>query len=183
MIDENKLIEQAKYGDQDAFSILYKKYYKLLRYIIYDLVKNEETTKDILSSTFLKAYNKLTSYTKPLSFRAWLKTIAVNTAIDYIRNNVLNRKSDSIDKDTNPIQLNDSELDPEAVIINNENYLTLEKALPLLSEKFQKLLYLRYFENCSYEQIGAKLNMPTSTVRSDLYKAKRRLRKIFNKLI
>lgn len=182
MKEENILIEQAKLGDSKAFNQLYDKYYKLIRYIIFDIIKNDEITQDLLSTTFIKAFNKLHSYVNPISFEAWLKTIAVNTAIDYIRASKDLQKNDSIDIESNYIQLEDTALDPESDMIKTEDVELLKIALTRLRSKYRNLLELRYYKGLSYDQLSASLNIPIGTVKSDLNKAKHRLKAIFQKL-
>ena len=50
--EEKILIEKAKHGDEKAFKQLYDNYYRLIRYIIYDAIKDEEATADLLSVIF-----------------------------------------------------------------------------------------------------------------------------------
>ena len=45
--EEKILIEQAKHGDNKAFDQLYERYHKLIRYIIFDIVKDDELTQDL----------------------------------------------------------------------------------------------------------------------------------------
>lgn len=51
------------------------------------VVKNTDIADDLTSVVFTKAYEKLSMYTQHISFNMWLKTIAVNASIDYIRRN------------------------------------------------------------------------------------------------
>ena len=103
--DEDLLIQQAKLGKQDAFTELYDRHHKLIRYIIYDIVKNEDVADDLLSVTFTKAFSRLESYVNPISFEMWLKTIAINSSIDYIRRMKKEKANYWIDDDANSLQL------------------------------------------------------------------------------
>ena len=103
--DEDLLIQQAKLGKQDAFTELYDRHHKLIRYIIYDIVKNEDVADDLLSVTFTKAFSRLESYVNPISFEMWLKTIAINTAIDYIRSSKNEKQNPFIVPEIKPLFL------------------------------------------------------------------------------
>ena len=116
--EEKILIEKAKHGDEKAFKQLYDNYYRLIRYIIYDAIKDEEATADLLSVTFTKAFKRLDYFVETISFEAWLKTIAVNTVIDYIRKNKNQQDNISIDNEDNTIQIS-SDNDPETDLINS----------------------------------------------------------------
>ena len=64
--DEDNLIRQAKLGDQKAFSTLYDRHKPLIRYIIFDIVKNDDVADDLLSVTFTKAFSRIDSYVNPI---------------------------------------------------------------------------------------------------------------------
>ena len=151
--DEDLLIQQAKLGKQDAFTELYDRHHKLIRYIIYDIVKNEDVADDLLSVTFTKAFSRLESYVNPISFEMWLKTIA----------------------DSN-------DLSPEEVIMKQETVEQLKVALHKLRSKYRNILELRYFKGLSYEELATELGVPIGTVKSDLNKAKKRLREFFDNI-
>lgn len=180
MEDENALINQAKQNDEKAFSKLYDMHYKLIRYIIWDLVKDEEVTNDLLSVTFTKAFKKIDSYVNPISFQAWLKTIAINTVIDWVRANKEKQNEYSIDSEESKIQL-PADTTPESDLIKSESVDNLRKALKLLRSKYRNLLELRYFGNLSYEELSAELGIPVGTIKSDLNKAKKKLKFFYQK--
>ena len=80
------------------------------------------------------------------------------------------------------IQLEETAPDPESDMIKTENIELLRIALSRLRSKYRNLLELRYYQGLSYDQLSVKLGIPIGTVKSDLNKAKRRLREIFHKL-
>lgn len=179
---EDLLIEQAKLGKQDAFTELYDRHHKLIRYIIYDVVKNDDVADDLLSVTFTKAFACINSYVNPISFEMWLKTIAVNTAIDYIRSTKNEKQNHYIDSDENYIQLDNNDLSPEDTIIKEETVEQLKVALRKLRFKYRNILELRYFKGLSYEELAQELSVPIGTVKSDLNKAKKKLREFFDNI-
>ena len=85
-IDAAKLMDQAREGDQGAFSLLYEQYATPLYRYIYFRVTRKEDSEDILQTVFLKAYRALPKFRNqgknPLSF---FYTIARNAIIDYRR--------------------------------------------------------------------------------------------------
>ena len=181
-VEESKLIEKAKHGDEKAFKELYNKYYRLLRYIIYDIVKDDDVTADLLSITFIKAFKGINRFAENISFEAWLKTIASNTAIDFYRQKRRKQNDYSIDNEDNTLQLIDEDSDHEAEIIKAENINLLKEALSKLRKKYQNLLTLRYYQGLSYEELSVALNIPIGTVKSDLNKAKHKLRYYFQNI-
>lgn len=179
--EEKILIEQAKHGDERAFKKLYDKYYRLIRYIIFDSIKNEEKTADLVALTFSKAFQRLDYFAENISFEAWLKTIAINSVIDSFRRDRNKQIDLSIDDEESSIQIS-TDNDPETDMIKSESLEILRVALTRLRSKYRNLLELRYFKNLSYNELSAELGIPVGTIKSDLYKAKRRLRTIFNNI-
>ena len=182
MKDESILINQAKEGIEGAFGKLFNMYYNTIKYTIYNIVKNKDVTDDLVSVTFTKAFNKIASYTNPISFEMWLKTIAINTAIDYIRSSKNEKQNHYIDSEDNYIQLDSNDLSPEEVIMKQETVEQLKVALHKLRSKYRNILELRYFKGLSYEELATELGVPIGTVKSDLNKAKKRLREFFDNI-
>ena len=120
------LVEQAKNGSERAFSELYNKYYNTVWFTVYNIVKNKDVTEDLISVVFTKAYTKMDSYTEHVSYEMWLKTIAVNSSIDYIRRMKNEKLNNYIDDEETTIQLSDVTNSPEDdVIIKEKLKLTL----------------------------------------------------------
>ena len=173
------LVEQAKNGSERAFSKLYDKYYKTMWFTIYNIVKNRDVTEDLISVVFTKAYLKRESYTEHISYEMWLKTIAVHSSIDYLRRMKNEQLNNYIDDEDNTIQLSDVTNSPEDELVLKEKLkLTLE-AIPTLKKKYRDLLQAR-IEGLSYKQIGERLAMNELTVKSELNKARSKLRQKTN---
>lgn len=173
------LVEQAKNGSERAFSKLYKKYYNTVWFTIYNIVKNRDVTEDLISIVFTKAYLKRESYTEHISYEMWLKTIAIHSSIDYIRRMKNEQLNNYIDDEDNTIQLPDVVNSPEEEMVLKEKLkLTLE-AIPTLKKKHRDLIQAR-MEGLSYKEIGEKLAMNELTVKSELNKARSKLKQKTN---
>lgn len=173
------LVEQAKNGSERAFGKLYEKYYNTVWFTVYNIVKNRDVTEDLISVVFTKAYLKRESYTEHISYEMWLKTIAVHSSIDYLRRMKNEQLNNYIDDEDNTIQLSDVTNSPEDELVLKEKLkLTLE-AIPTLKKKYRDLLQAR-MEGLSYKQIGERLAMNELTVKSELNKARSKLRQKTN---
>ena len=134
------LVEQAKTGSVRAFNTLYNKYEKTVWFTVYNIVKNRDVADDLVSVVFTKAYMKMESYTEHVSYEMWLKTIAVNSAIDYLRKMKNEKLNNYIDDEETTIQLTDVEKSPEEdLIIKEKLKLTLE-AIPTLKKQYRELI-------------------------------------------
>ena len=184
MTDEEKqqvfdLIKQAKEGKQSAFTKLYNRFNRVIYNTIYYIVNNKDAADDLLSVTFTKAFSKLDSYVNNISFEMWLKTIAINSSIDYIRHTKKERANYWIDDDANSLQLNDSAgYSPEEDYIFAEKSVNLENALSRLRWKYRNIIELRSIQNLSYKQIAEQLGLSESQVKSRLNKAREKLKEL-----
>lgn len=178
--EEKLLVEQARDGSERAFSTLYNAYKKTVWYTAFKVVNNTDVADDITSQVFTKVYLKLKSYTHHLSFEMWLKTITVNTAIDYIRRNKKEQLNNYIDEEDSTIQLSGLEHSPEDNLIFQQNINIVMDCIPRLKKKYRDLIYAR-LDGKSYQQISEELAIPEATVKTCLNKARQRLREMFNK--
>lgn len=169
------LIEQAKKGSQKAFSELYYRYKSNIWYTILNVVKNTDVADDLTSIVFTKAYEKLSTYVNHISFEMWLKTIAVNASIDYIRRNKKEQLNNYVDEDENPIQLSALEKSPEEDLILKEKLDIVLQAIPTLKRKYRDLINAR-IDGLSYKEIANKLAMNELAVKGDLNKARQKLK-------
>ena len=169
------LVEQAKNGSQLAFTKLYNTYNKMVWFTIFNIVKNNDVTDDLVSVVFTKAYKKLDSYVNHISFEMWLKTIAVNASIDYIRRNKKEQLNNYVDEDENPIQLSALERSPEEDLILKEKLDIVLQAIPTLKRKYRDLINAR-IDGLSYKEIANKLAMNELAVKGDLNKARQKLK-------
>lgn len=173
------LVEQAKTGSERAFSELYNKYYKTIWFTVYNIVKNRDVTEDLISIVFTKAYLKMDSYTEHISYEMWLKTIAVNSSIDYIRRMKNEKLNNYIDDEETTIQLSDVEKSPEDSFIVKEKLKLALEAIPTLKKQYRELIQSR-IEGLSYKDIAEKLAIDELTVKSNLNKARNILKQKIN---
>lgn len=173
------LVEQAKSGSERAFNKLYLQYKQTIWFTIYNIVKNRDIADDLVSVVFTKVYMKLESYVSHISFEMWLKTIAVNTSIDYIRRMKKEQLNNYVDDDESTIQLSDVERSPEEDLVLKEKLKIVLEAIPTLKTKYRELITAR-MEGLSYKDIAEKLAMDELTVKSELNKARQKLKQKTN---
>ena len=90
LLDEWKIIQAAQ-KNPAAFGSLYKRYFPQIFKFIYKRTDNEQLTGDITAQVFLKALQKLSSYSfKGVPFSAWLYRIASNEVVQHLPHTLLN---------------------------------------------------------------------------------------------
>lgn len=177
--DIKDLVEQAKTGSVRAFNTLYSRYEKTIWFTIYNIVKNRDVADDLVSVVFTKAYMKKESYTEHISYEMWLKTIAVNASIDYLRRMKNEKLNNYIDDEETTIQLSDVAKSPEDDLVIKEKLKIVLETIPTLKKKYRDLITAR-MEGLSYKDIAEKLAMNEITVKSELNKARTLLKQKTN---
>lgn len=173
------LIKQAKEGKQKAFTELYNKYSNTIYNTIFFIVKNKDVADDILSITFCKAFQKIDSFVNNISFELWLKTIAVNSSVDYIRHVKKEKENMFLDDEENTVQLSSTvDYSPEEIYTYNETKERIKKALDSINWKYKNIIELRTNKNLSYKQIGEELNLTEMQVKALLNKAREKLKSL-----
>lgn len=177
--DIKLLVEQARQGSEKAFNQLYYTFKKTIWWTAYKMVHNIDVADDIVSMVFTKAFTKLDTYTQHISFEMWLKTITLNTAIDYIRRNKKEQLNSYIDDEDNTIQLQELDHSPEENYINQQNVEIVKDCMSRLRKRHRDLIQMK-LDGLTYQQIAEKLAMPEATVKGSLNKARQRLKELFN---
>lgn len=176
--NEKLLIEQVKQGNVKAFNNLYHKYKDTVWTAAYFVVKNKDIADDITSIVFTKAWYKRETFVDNISLKMWLKTIATNSAIDYIRRTKKEQLNAYIDDDNSFIQVRDSENSPEEAMLASEKLKIVLGLIPKMKKKYRDVLTYR-IEGKSYKQIAELLDSNELAVKSDLNKARQHLRKMY----
>ena len=111
----------------------------------------------------------------------WLKTIAINLSIDYIRKYKYEKLNNYIDDEDNKIQLNSYSNSPEKDLILREELELVSKLIPTLKRK-QKELLIAKIEGKEYKDIAEQFNLSETAAKTLVYKARKNLRRKLNKV-
>ena len=182
--DDLILVEQAKMGDEKAFSSLLNRYRDSIYFMLLKMVNNTSDAEDLTIEAFGKAFRFIDSFTPEYAFSTWLFRIATNNCIDFIRKKQLSPPPiDQAQEDVDNMTVNiQSDLpDPEERLINAQETAVLREIVSQLKPRYRKLIELRYFKEYSYEEIAAEMNLPIGTVKARLFRAKSLLFNIFAK--
>lgn len=165
---------------KEYFSILIERYEKkITRYVSRITRVNKEDQEDIIQNIFIKAYININSFDTSLSFNSWMYRIAHNEVIDWSRKVKTKIKYGHYDYDNEVLNwaadTNHFLQDLEIKDIR-EN---IEKTIHLLELKYREVLYLRYVEDYSYEEISDILKKPSGTIATLINRAKKKFKEIY----
>lgn len=177
-------IQKAKENPEE-FHHLFDKYYSQMINYILRRTGDTALSKDITANTFLKALQNLSKYEwKGVPFSSWLYRIAINEIKLHFRKNsrifalteerALDLKSElTADQDL---------LHTEETIQKNLQYKRMNQALCKLKEKYQTVLTLRYYEELSIKDISCILQINENTVKTQIYRGLKHLKKAYETL-
>jgi RNA polymerase sigma-70 factor (ECF subfamily) len=172
-------IEQAKNGDQIAFTFLLDQYWNEVYGFMLKRTENETDAEDISIETFAKAFDKINTYNPEFQFNTWLIAIAKNVHIDLLR-----KKKSSLlveitdEEDYQAYNVPDSSPSAEDELITEQNLSQLLRFIKELKPPYHEVIQLRYFQEMSYQEISDKIQEPLSNVKIKLLRAKKLLAEI-----
>lgn len=170
-IAHNTLIESCKKQSHKAQMEVYRLFYKSVYNTCFRILRRQDEAEDAMQDSFIKAFDKIKAYNSDTSFTAWIKRIAINTAIDALR-----KKKVALVELDERIALAEEDIDDF-----NENMLKVEAikaGINNLSEGYRLVLTLHLIEGYDNDEIAEILNITPSTVRSQYIRGKKRLLEI-----
>ena len=85
MKEDSDIIKEVIAGQNKSFSLLVERHQRALLRLSYRFTREQSMAEDIVQESFLKAYQKLSSFEGRSSFKSWLFQITVNTAKNKLR--------------------------------------------------------------------------------------------------
>jgi RNA polymerase sigma factor (sigma-70 family) len=163
------LVERCKAGDRSAHYELYKLYSRAMYNVSYRITGREEDAEDALQEAFISAFKNMGSYRADATFGAWLKRIVVNKSINVLKK----RKYELIPED----ELWDrAEEEPAGHYKEELTVDRVKRAIQALPDGYRSVLSLYLLEGYDHQEIGEILGISESTSKSQLNRAKAKLR-------
>lgn len=172
-----KLVQRAlKKGDQKAYAELMGRYKDTIFFMLLKMIRDKDDADDLTIEAFGKAFSHLHQYTPDYAFSTWLFKIATNNCIDFIRHR---KEAVSLDKTYTTADGGEFSIEPKSEFLNPEEKAIKKQKIQLMQSvvekmqpRYRRLVELRYFEERTYEEIAAELELPIGTVKAQLFRAR-----------
>lgn len=177
ILSDEQLIERYAAGDNQALETLIGRNLKMVCNFLYRLVKSKEEAEDLAQETFVKSWKSLARFDREKKYKAWILTIAKNTALDHLKKKqceVLLEDEDGLDFLEN---MADSEDLPDEMMARQGLAEELDVLLRTLPAKSRIVLHLYFQEQMTFQEISEVLGEPLNTVKSRQRRALLALRK------
>jgi RNA polymerase sigma-70 factor (ECF subfamily) len=166
---EAQLIRQACEGDGLAVRALYERYAPRVYAVVRRIAGEEDLAQDYAQEAWIRAIRALPTFRGDARFSTWLHRIAVNSALQALR------KADTRSKREAPM--------PEALPVHPEEGDVLlgdllERAMDRLPDGMRQVLILHDVEGYTHEEIGEFLGVTSGTSKSQLFKARGKMREL-----
>ncbi|MEW6237099.1 MAG: sigma-70 family RNA polymerase sigma factor [Candidatus Omnitrophota bacterium] len=163
---------------EDFAAELAERHGRMVYTAAYRILGDADDAEDVLQDVFLKLLRTDGSLLRSDAVREWgayLRVMAVRCAVDFLRRDRLHRSenTESFEQLAAPAEYN-----PHRLAEQKQMAALLRQALQSLSEREAQIFALRYFEELSYEEIAAQLDLNTTLVGVVLHRARQRLREI-----
>ena len=180
---DDELVERTLNGQLEAFDELVHRYLKRVFAFVFQLVNNREDAEDLVQDTFVRAFQRLCTYQRGRDFVAWLMGIAAREVLKHRRQCAKRAQLMIISHDDLPeaTMIADYATDDSHPIsnqmLNVELRLDIQRALAKLTPLERAALHLCLVEGYSSSEAAQILGCAAVTVRTHLWRAKRKLRK------
>jgi RNA polymerase sigma-70 factor (ECF subfamily) len=168
-------VSQARGGDAAAWDALFRRYQLPLYVYIFELVRDEQTSLDIVQETFINAARHLDSLRDDAKFGSWLFGIAHQKCIQRWRK----QAREEMLREEFAGAPAEFDAGPDDLLIREEQEAEFVKLLNQLPPPQRSVLLLHFVEEFSLEEIAGITGVSIGTVKSRLHYAKKTLRKIY----
>lgn len=178
-VSEKKIIEKVLGGDANAFEELVLRCEKTVYNLALRMVGDRDDAFDMTQEAFIKAYGSLSSFRGDSKFSVWIYRITTNVCLDFLRSKSRKQQvsltvSDDDDEDAQ-LDIPDPKADPEQQLIKKISMQSVEEGLKTLPDKQRQILVMRELGGMSYAEIGKALSLEEGTVKSRIFRARKRL--------
>lgn len=161
------LITQALSGKKSAWITLVKRYEKGIYNYALRMVNNHADAMDLMQDIFIALFRNLHTFRAESPFKGWLFKIAHYRCIEYYR-----RKRPMQSLDDTPEQIDEESGDcPEQALFFQQQSSVLINIMKKLPIKQKLVVELKFFQQCTFEDIAQQLGISTNTAKSQLYSA------------
>jgi len=167
-------VQQARDGKPAAWDALFRRYQLPLYVYVFELVRNEQTSLDIVQETFIAAARHIGGLRDDEKFGSWLFVIAHQKVVQFWRK----RGGKEILFNEIPESPDEFENSPDNLLIRREQEAEFMNLLDQLPLPQRSVLLLHFVEDFSLEEIARITEAQLGTVKSRLHYAKKALRKL-----
>lgn len=176
LADLAELIRRSQTGQLEAFEQIYNLYKRKVYGLAYNLTRDHQTAEDLIQDIFLKIFSAINDIDRPELFSAWVYRVALNTCYSHLRREkIYGEKLEVL------APLDEGQADESFDSRPDDLARTVNEALACLPEKLRTVFLLHEVDGLTHEEIAEVLGCQPGTSKSQLFKARMKLRKLLKK--
>ena len=183
-IDERELVERILEGNRDAFLAFIDRYERLVKHVVFRMVDDDRDREELCQDVFVRAYRYLDGFRFESKLSTWLARIARNTCLNHLEKKEIPLYADeasspdgeSPDARTALNRVPDLEADVAGAAEDRQQRALVREGIQALSEHYRTALTLYHLEGMSVSQISEVMDNPEGTVKSHLYRGRKKLK-------
>lgn len=173
-----ELTQLAAKGDMVAFEEIYQRHHRRVYSICLRMLQNAFEAEDLTQDVFIQLYRKIGSFRGDSAFTTWLHRMTVNQVLMHFRKRNVKFEKTTEEGET-PDQVVVGTGDPERMPIVDK--IALENAIEQLPDGYKNVFVLHDVEGFEHEEVARILGCSVGTSKSQLHKARLKLRKLLKK--
>ena len=170
--DEKEILKLLKADDPGTVKQLFYQFYPFLCNTVFRILKDKALAEDLAQDTFFKFWEKRQDINIQTSLKAYLRRMAVNEALYYLRINKKFQKEEGVE----PSDIGIATETVEDQLLHQELEDRISAAIKTLPPRCQEVFRLSRFDELSYKEIAAKMDISIKTVENQMGKALKLLR-------
>jgi RNA polymerase sigma-70 factor (ECF subfamily) len=169
---DDSVLHAAKSGDSHAYAILYNMFSQSIMTLAYGFTRNHQSAEDIVHNTYVQLINKLSTFEGRAPFGMWLRKIAVNESLIYLRRHKKHNSAVSTDEynildfvqdsDDDSMFMSNCDDFSEKIDLQND----LDALLNKLPEHVRLIVWLKDVEGYTHEEIAQLVDRTPSYSKS-----------------
>ena len=171
-------VQLAAAGDVDAFERIYRRHHPRVYSLCLRMVRDSSLAEDLTQDVFIQLHRKLHTFRGESLIETWLHRLTVNQVLMHFRKPIV-KSERTIDDETTPVQIAKGTANPSRMAVIDR--IALNEAIAQLSPGYRMVLLLHDVEGYEHEQISRMLGCAVGTSKSQLHKARRRVRELLTK--
>jgi RNA polymerase sigma-70 factor (ECF subfamily) len=180
-IQSDAAVISALDGDaMSGFEELYRRHYRRVYSICLRMTGNVAESEDLTQEVFIQLYRKLGSFRGEAAFSTWLHRLTVNHVLMHFRKRSV-RSELTTDDGEIPESVDPETINPESMPIVDR--IALESAIAELPPGYRSVFVLHDIEGYEHEEIATLLGCSSGTSKSQLHKARLKLRRLLQQRV
>ncbi len=173
-----QLAQSAANGDMASFEELYQRHNRRVYSLCLRMLQNAHEAEDLTQEVFIQLYRKIGSFRGDSAFTTWLHRMTVNQVLMHFRKRSVKNEKTTEEGET-PVQIVHGTENPRKMPIVDK--IALDRAIAQLPKGYKTVFILHDVEGHEHEQVAKILGCSVGTSKSQLHKARMKLRKLLKK--